>query len=189
MVLLMAGLPFSKMGSATGISEATRRHWIRDPWSAWFDDLVDTCNGLAAAIKVFFLVSRVRGYALPRELLVEALQEQTSAPWWTIDGCVEGEVLGRSQLTVYARPESRDYQKVLWSTFQSGILVESLGVRIRPVLFLTPVPKGASGLGGLRTGENCEHCVRPELPIYRGTREYWRTISFSMYRNRVFRRF
>ena len=91
-----------------------------------FDDLVDTCNGLAAAIKVFFLVSRGRGYALPRELLVEALQEQTAAPWWTIDGCVEGEVLGRSQLTVYARPESRDYQKVLWSTFQSGILVESL---------------------------------------------------------------
>ena len=63
---------------------------------------------------------------LPRELLVEALQEQTRTPWWTIEGCVEGEVPGKSQLTVYATPDSRDYSKVLWSAIQSGILAESL---------------------------------------------------------------
>ena len=91
-----------------------------------FDDLLDTCNGLGAAMKVFCLVSQELGYILPRDLLVEALQEQTRAPWWTIEGCVEGEALGKSQLMVYARPDSRDRRKVHWSTIQSGILAESM---------------------------------------------------------------
>ena len=88
------------------------------------DDLLDTCNGLAAALKVFFLVSRSRGYTPPRELLVEELQEETATPWWTIEGCVESEVAGKPQLIVYARPDSRYYSKVYWSAIQSGILAE-----------------------------------------------------------------
>ncbi|MBN2022747.1 MAG: hypothetical protein JW809_08115 [Pirellulales bacterium] len=89
-----------------------------------FDDLLDTCNGLAAALKVFFLVSRHRGYIPPRELLVEELQEETFTPWWTIEGCVESEMACKRQLIVYARPDSRHYQKVQWSAIQSGILAE-----------------------------------------------------------------
>ena len=91
-----------------------------------FDDLLDTCNGLAVAIKVFFLISQGQGYIPPREMMIEALQELTWAPWWTIEGCVEAEIAGRSQLTVYANPDSRDYRKVFWSTVQSCILGESL---------------------------------------------------------------
>ncbi len=62
-----------------------------DYWSAirLFDDLLDTCNGIAAALKVFFLISRDRNYNLPRELLFEELQEETCTPWWTIEGCIE----------------------------------------------------------------------------------------------------
>lgn len=89
-----------------------------------FDDLLDTCNGLAVALKVFLLVSRDRGYRTPHELLVEELQEETRTPWWTIEGCVESEIPGKSQLIVYARPNSRYYAKVQWSTIQSGILTE-----------------------------------------------------------------
>ncbi len=89
-----------------------------------FDDLLDICNGLAAALKVFFLISRNCGYIPPQELLVEELQEETRTPWWKIEGCVESDIKGRSQLTVYARPETRFYSKVHWSTIQSGILAE-----------------------------------------------------------------
>lgn len=89
-----------------------------------FDDLLDTCNGLAAALKVFFFVSREQGYIPPRELLVEELQAETSTPWWAIEGCVESEIAGKSQLIFYARPRSRHYVKVQWSTIQSGILAE-----------------------------------------------------------------
>jgi hypothetical protein len=88
------------------------------------DDLLDTCNGLAAALKVFFLLSRDRGYVPPRELLVEELQAETSTPWWTIEGCLESEMAGKPQLIVYARTDSRHYAKVQWSTIQSGILAE-----------------------------------------------------------------
>ena len=91
-----------------------------------FDDLLDTCNGLAAAFKSFLLSSHSLGYMSPRELMVEALQELTWAPWWAIEGCVEAEIADRSQLTVFARPDTRDKSKVIWSTVQSGILSESL---------------------------------------------------------------
>lgn len=57
-----------------------------------FDDLLDTCNGLALALKVFFLTKHDRGYKRPRHLLVEELQEETRTPWWTIDGCLESEI-------------------------------------------------------------------------------------------------
>ncbi len=55
---------------------------------------------------------------------MEELQEETSTPWWTIEGCVESEIAGKAQLIVYARPDSRHFQKVQWSTIQSGILAE-----------------------------------------------------------------
>ena len=55
----------------------------------------------AAATKVFLLTSQGQGYMPPRELMIEVLKELTWAPWWAIEGCVEAEIGGRSQLTVY----------------------------------------------------------------------------------------
>ena len=89
-----------------------------------FDDLLDTCNALAAALKVFFLISRNQGYASPRELLIEELQEETKSPWWTIDGCIESQVLGKIQLIVYARPNSRREEVLQYSACQTGLLSE-----------------------------------------------------------------
>ena len=88
------------------------------------DDLLDTCNGLAAGLKIFFLISRKQGYVAPREWFVEELREETWAPWWQIEGCVESEWTGKRQLVIYARPHTRHYSKVHWSTVQSGILAE-----------------------------------------------------------------
>ena len=110
-----------------------------------FDDLLDVCNGLAAATKAFFLTSQGQGYTPPREFMIEALQELTWAPWWAIEGCVEAEIGGRSQLTVYARPDSRDYRKVLWSTVQSGILSESLASGYDRYFFSLRTPKALPG--------------------------------------------
>ena len=88
------------------------------------DDLLDTCNGLAVALKVFFVGAGDRGYDVPRQLLFEELQEETRLPWWEIIGCVDSEVGGKSQLIIYANPNSRHYSKVQWSAIQSGILAE-----------------------------------------------------------------
>ena len=90
-----------------------------------FDDLLDTCNGVALALKVFFVTKGDRGYKRPRQLLVEELQEETRTPWWTIDGCLEAEGPGKgNQLIVYARPSSIHAGMVHLSTVQSGILAE-----------------------------------------------------------------
>ena len=110
-----------------------------------FDDLLDVCNGLAAATKVFLLTSQGQGYMPPRELMIEALQELTWAPWWAIEGCVEAEIGGRSQLTVYVRPDSRDYRKVFWSTVQSGILSESLAAGYNRYFFSLRSQKALPG--------------------------------------------
>ena len=145
-----------------------------------FDDLLDTCNGLAAAIKVFFLASRGQGYIPPRELMIEALQDQTRTPWWTIEGCVEAEIVGRSQLTVYARPDSRDDRKVLWSTMQSGILSESLAPGYDRYFFSLRSPKALPGwaaFDGVRL-RSLREAQADDLSQYQGILEdnlffYW----------------
>lgn len=88
------------------------------------DDLLDTCNGMALALKVFSLTSRQRGDVLPREFLIDQLREETLTPWWEIVGCVESESIQGSQLNIYTRVNSRDRRKVEWSAFQSGVLAE-----------------------------------------------------------------
>lgn len=89
-----------------------------------FDDLLDTCNGIAAALKLFTAVHRRKYTPTPRELLVEELQEASKTPWWNVEGCVAGMAGSRSQLILFARPDSRDYPKIQWSAIQSGILAE-----------------------------------------------------------------
>ena len=99
-----------------------------DVWSVvrLCDDMVDTCNALASAIKVFLMLSFGAGYQLPHELLVEELMEETHSPWWSISGCIQSELPGATQLLIYARPESRDLLKIRWADTQSAILAESL---------------------------------------------------------------
>ena len=92
---------------------------------ALFDSLLDTCNGLVAALKVFWISTGARGYTPCQHFLVEELQEYTWCPWWSIEGCVESEIPGKSQLIIYARPRTRDYRKVQWSAITSGILAEA----------------------------------------------------------------
>ena len=86
---------------------------VLDVWSAvrLCDDMVDTCNALACAIKLFLIVRGSVGYQLPHELLIEELMEETRSPWWTITGCIKSELPNASQLLLYARPESRDTLK------------------------------------------------------------------------------
>ena len=88
------------------------------------DDMLDTCNGLASALKAFWILSRDKGYSLPRELLVEELIEETRAPWWNIEGCIESELGHTKQLLVYARPNSSDVAKIRWASLQSAVMAE-----------------------------------------------------------------
>jgi hypothetical protein len=91
-----------------------------------FDDLLDTCNGLAAALKVFFVTHTHHGYELPREFLIEELREDTRSPWWAIEGCIESEIPRGKQLLIYASPNSRDSLKIRWAAIYTAMIAESL---------------------------------------------------------------
>lgn len=99
-----------------------------DVWSVvrLCDDMVDSCNGLASAFKLFLLTADPPGYQPPHELLVEELMEESQSPWWAINGCLQSELPTGKQLLVYARPESRDVLKIQWASVQSAALAESL---------------------------------------------------------------
>lgn len=120
---------------------------VLDVWSVvrLCDDMVDTCNALAAAIKLFLIAGGAVGYQLPHELLVEELMEETRSPWWTISGCMQSELPDASQLLVYARPESRDTLKIQWAALQSAVLAESLAPGYDRYFFSLPSGKGWPG--------------------------------------------
>lgn len=90
------------------------------------DDLLDACNGLALALKLFFSTSIASTTNWPREVLLQELQSATSTPWWTIRACLVSEPTTASQLNVYAESQSRDNRKILYSAIQTGVLAERL---------------------------------------------------------------
>lgn len=109
------------------------------------DNMVDTCNGLSAAIKIFLILSRDHGYQIPRELLVEELVEETRSPWWSIEGCVESRLADSRRLLVFARPNSRDPRKIQWASMQAAILAESLAPGYDRYFFYLRTPKAWPG--------------------------------------------
>jgi hypothetical protein len=88
------------------------------------DDLLDACNAFALGISIFLLVRQSDGYELPKQLLIEELKAETRSPWWEIIGCTPSYFSDRKQLIIYARPQTVDFSKVQWTTFQSGVLAE-----------------------------------------------------------------
>ena len=109
------------------------------------DDLLDACNGMSAALKVFLLRSSRNGYRVPRELLVEALAQETDTPWWHIEACIESDAGLARQLLVYARPNSRDAPKIQWASFHSAVLAESLAPGYDRYFFSLRTPKALPG--------------------------------------------
>ena len=90
------------------------------------DDMVDTCNGLAAALKVFSAAKWPTGYPVPHEILVESLMEETRGPTWSISGCIPSELGGTRQLITYAHPRSHDLLKVQWAAVHSAAVAARL---------------------------------------------------------------
>lgn len=126
-----------------------------DVWSMirLCDDLIDVCNGLSSALKVFLILSRDKGYKLPRELLIEELVEETRTPWWSIEGCVESILGSTRQLMIYAHPNSRDFAKVQWSSFQSAVLAEYFATGYDRYFFSLQTPLALPGWVGFNGNE------------------------------------
>ncbi len=110
-----------------------------------FDRLLDACNGIAAALRVFVVANKEDGFGLPRQILVEELQEETLSPWWRIEGCVESELPDKKQLVIYARPNSRHYPIIQLATVQSALLAEYFAPGYDRYFFSLKSPKSLPG--------------------------------------------
>ena len=112
------------------------------------DDMIDTCNALVSAYKVFFALLLRDGYRVPEEQMIEELIEETRSPWWRIEGCLGSQLPHMSRLLVYARPNSRDPLKVMWSSVQTAALAESLAPGYDRYFLSLRSPKALAGWAG-----------------------------------------
>jgi len=97
------------------------------PWAYInrFDILLDICNGLAIAYKKFFFCN-ISTMKIPKQVFLEELYEQTKAPWWKIEGCLDSEAISdKSQLVIFVSPTTRDFNKINASSIWTAILAES----------------------------------------------------------------
>lgn len=109
------------------------------------DDLIDACNSVSLAFKVFVFSHVDDDYILPQQIFLEELQAETDMPWWHIVGCMPSEFASQNQLIIYARPNSRDFFKVQYSTFMSGVLAEFFAPGYDRYFFSLRSPKAWPG--------------------------------------------
>lgn len=88
------------------------------------DDLVDSCNGIVAALRVFFAIAGSKGYSFPTGSRIQELQEEVKDPWWSIEGVLPSEIPGQRQLIVYGVPASRYSTRINAAVIRTGILAE-----------------------------------------------------------------
>lgn len=107
---------FEKNGKSRAISNRSVVEMV--------DGLVDTCHACALALKLFYLKHLGGKIQIPRQVMLEELQAITATPWWHIEGCLVSELAGIPQLVIYARPMSRDYNKIHYMCYFTAILAE-----------------------------------------------------------------
>jgi hypothetical protein len=91
-----------------------------------FDNLIDICNCMALAFKIFLLLHKNEDYILPHELLVEEIISGMQSPWLAIEACIETKIPNAKQLLIYARPYTTDKQQILYLSFCTAVLAEFL---------------------------------------------------------------
>ncbi len=112
-----------------------------------FDDLLDVCNGMVAAISGFLLVQSDVEYPRPQHLLLEDLRTETQTPYWTVAGWLPSKQINGSQLIVYVGVQTLDYDKAVFSSFQTAILAERLRPGYDRYFLSLSQPKGMRGFG------------------------------------------
>ena len=112
-----------------------------------FDDLLDVCNGMVAAISGFLLGQPEVEYPRPQHLRIEELRTETQTPYWKVVGWLPSEQINGSQLIIYAEVTTLDYQKALFSSFQTAVLAERLAPGYDRYFLSLSQPNGLRGFG------------------------------------------
>ena len=92
-----------------------------------FDELVDCCNAMVLALKIFFASQYKNEYKIPFALLIDELKTQNENKWLEINNCIQMTIQSKgTQLLVYALVKTTDVLKVHYFILQVASLSESL---------------------------------------------------------------
>jgi hypothetical protein len=115
------------------------------------DALLDLCNGLAAAYRLFFAVRaeacRRDIVAPPLHMTFDELRAQCESPSWHLTGAVEYHGPKGKQLTIYARNEFFDSRKAQYYTLVSATAAKRLVPHYEQYFVSMRGPGGSAGWG------------------------------------------
>jgi hypothetical protein len=94
-----------------------------------FDDLLDICNGLALALKVFIILNRdffqIKKLIIPKQFLIQELKAQSNAPKWKVIDCLENVIMdNKKQLNIFTENSLLDLEEVNYYAFRTAVIVE-----------------------------------------------------------------
>lgn len=90
-----------------------------------FDELLDCCNAMVLALKVFLAMQK--GYKFPLAFLIDELKAQTDNKWIEVNNCISTTIQSDvSQLIIYSFVKTTDINKVNYFMLQTANLAESL---------------------------------------------------------------
>lgn len=93
----------------------------------FFDELLDYCNAMVLALKIFFVMQYKNGYQLPLAFLIDELKAQTENKWLEVNNCISTMIRHNdSQLVIYAFVKTTDILKVKYFLLQTVNLAETL---------------------------------------------------------------
>ncbi len=152
---------------------------------ALLDDLLDACNGMALALRVFLLTSDGT-YPVPLQVLLAEVRAQTESPWWHIEGCVPSELPdGRKQLNLYARPRTGDGAKVRYTVTAAAALAAQLAPAFDRYFFSLHGEKALPGWAAFDGARLVSSISRGERPVESAARSLEDGIVFYVPRVRL----
>lgn len=94
-----------------------------------FDNLLDICNGLSLAFKIFIILNReyfqINNLGIPKQFLIQELKAQANAPKWEVIDCLENEIVnGRKQFNIFTKNQLIEHQEVNYYAFRTAVLAE-----------------------------------------------------------------
>jgi hypothetical protein len=115
------------------------------------DALLDLCNGLAAAYRLFFSLRAEachrNGVAPPLHMTIDELRAQCESPSWHLTGAVEYHGPNGKQLTMYAKNEFFDSRKAQYYTLVSATAAKRLVPHYEHYFVSMRGPGGSAGWG------------------------------------------
>jgi|GEM_PF-948218 len=118
-----------------------------------FDDMLDVCNGLCLALKVFYILNKENltsfNLSIPKQLLIQELKAQTNAPRWQVLDCLESEIMGnRKQLNVFTKNSLRALEEVNYYAFRTAVFAEYFAPGYDRYFFSLDSKFSLNGFGG-----------------------------------------